>query len=292
MLKKREKKINVFSVIILLLLVLYAISMVVLISWGVLTSLKDPLSDFRQNKLFGLPKEWKFSNYSFVYQYFVVPIDSTTEVTMFGQLINTILIDSLSALCRAFFPCLIGYLVAKYKCKFSSVLYGMALVIMALPIIGSAPSELKLLKDLGLYDNYITVFFHRSYYFGIYFFVFVAMFTAISNDYYDAASLDGAGDWRIYLTIMFPMARNTFMTVLLLTFVEGWNDYQYALMYLPSMPTLAYGLFVLSNSKIQELNNAPMRLAGSVILMVPILVLFIAFKEKLMGNLSMGGLKE
>lgn len=288
---KKIKKINIFSILTFILLFLYSLSLIVLLVWGILSSFKDPLLDFRTN-YFGLPKEWKFTNYSYVYQHFLVPIGPNLDVTMFGQIINTLLICSLSSVCSAFFPCLIGYLVAKYKCKFSSLLYTMALVIMSLPIIGADPSMLALLKTLGLYDNYLTVFFHRSSYFGIYFFVYIAIFKSISNDFYEAASLDGAGDWRIFLRIMMPMIRNTFLTVFLLCFVNSWNDYQYALMYLPSMPTLSYGLYILSTSTLQEMNNVPIRMTGAAIVVLPILIVFIVFKERLMGNLSMGGLKE
>lgn len=287
----KVKRFNIFSVLVLILLTLYTISMLVLLVWGLLASLKNPLLDFRINIL-GFPKKWEFSNYEYVFTKFVVQINPTTQVTMMGQITNTLLICTLASFCGMFFPCLVGYLVAKYKCKFSTILYNTALIVMALPIIGAQPSELALLKDLNLWDSYPLVFFHKSSYLGLYFFVFVASFSVISNDFYEAASLDGASDARIYFTIMLPMVLPTCLTVFLLLFVQYWNDYQYALMYLPSMPTLAYGLHTLSISLDAKLNNVPMRMAGCGILMMPILVLFLVFRNKLMGNFSMGGLKE
>lgn len=287
----KKEKINAFSLIVLVVLILYSCSLLVLIGWGLLASVKDPILDFRIN-IWGMPKKWQFSNYAYVFQKFVVRINASTEVTMLGQIFNTLLICTMAAFCGVFFPCLIGYLVAKYKCKFSQILYSTALIVMALPIVGSQPSELALLKKLNLYDNYLLVFFHKSTYFGLYFFVFVATFSAISNDFYEAASLDGASDSRIYFTIMLPMVLPTCLAVFLILFVQYWNDYQYALMYLPSMPTLAYGLHVLSTSLDAKLNNVPMRMAGCGILMLPILTVYIIFKDKLMGNFSMGGLKE
>ena len=290
----KKEKVNVVSIVLFVVIALYTITITTLLIWGFFTSAKEYYTDFRINKLW-LPKKWTFSNYAYIYTEWAVPLEATgsnAEVPMLGQLINTIIVCGLSALCSAFFPCLVGYLVAKYDYKFSKLLYAVALIVMALPIVGAQSAELELLKTLNLYDKYILVFFHKSTYLGLYFFVYVAMFKVIPNDFYEAAALDGANDFHIFFKIMFPVASSTFFTVCLLIFVANWNDYQYVLMYLPSMPTLAYGVYSLSVSPLQKVNNAPMQMAGAFALMLPVLIVFIILKDKLMGNLSMGGLKE
>ena len=91
---------------------------------------------------------------------------------------------------------------------------------------------------------------------------------------------------------MFPMVGTIFTTVMLMSFIGMWNDYQTPLLYLPSHPTLAYGIYDLSKTNINDLNNVPARVAGCVILLVPILTVFISFRKKIMGNISIGGIKE
>ena len=91
--------------------------------------------------------------------------------------------------------------------------------------------------------------------------------------------------------IMLPLVRNTFFTVFLIKFVELWNDYQVPLLYLPSRPTLSFGLYFVSNYTGNTISTVPLRMAGCIIILLPILALFIAFKEKLMGNITMGGVK-
>jgi len=291
-----KKRINVFKVLTFLFLIIWSISIISLLIWGVLSSVKDPLFDFRKNVL-GLPKEWKFSNYAYVYDQFKVEVlnKSTGIVEKIGML-QQALYTIIFCLCCAFFgtiiPCTVGYLLANYKYKFSNFLNHLVLVLIALPIIGATPAELALLKSLGIYDTFFGICLQRCTFLGVYLFVFEATFMAVPYDFYEAAMLDGSSDFGIYLKIMLPMAWTTFFTIFLLIFVQFWNDYQYPLIYLPSRPTLSYGLYMLSNSTLQGLNNVPMRMAGVVIVMMPILILFIIFKDKLVGNISMGGVKE
>lgn len=291
----KKKKTNAFNIIVFSILLLWAVVLILLLLWAFFASVKDPLLDFRKNIL-GLPKDWKFSNYLFVYENFFIEILNDEGfmdyVGMGNQIFNTLLFCIIRSGLGTFMPCLVGYLVAKYQYKFSTILYTGALIVMSLPIVGAYPAEISLLTSLGLYDTWMGVFFQSSTYFGVYFFVFIAAFTIIPNDFYDAATIDGASDAKIFFQIMIPMVFTTITTVFLLMFVANWNEYQYALLYLPSKPTLSYGLYVLSNSPLQNLNNVPMRMSGCAIVMLPILILFIFLKEKLMSNISMGGLKE
>lgn len=278
----KKKECGVFQIIVFIYLCLFTLALVTLIVWGFLSSVKDPLLDFRKNIL-GLPKKWKFSNYVYVYKNFYIETVNSkgyiVRIGMASQIGNTLLFCIIRSGFGTFFPCLVGYLVAKYKYKFSSIVYGIALVVMALPIVGAYPSEIALLTGLGIYDTIIGLCLQSSSFLGLYFFVFYATFSSISNDYYDAASIDGASEFIIFVKIMLPMVFNTFTTIFLLMFIANWNDYQYALLYLPSKPTLSYGLYVLSNSPLQDLNNVPMRMAGCFIVLLPILIIFIVLKE-------------
>ena len=81
-------------------------------------------------------------------------------------------------------------------------------------------------------------------------------------------------------------------TIMLIKFIEFWNDYQTPVLFMPTHPTLAYGVFTMSHSTDQKLSNDPARLASCMILAIPLLILFIAFRNKILGNVSMGGVKE
>ena len=91
-----------------------------------------------------------------------------------------------------------------------------------------------------------------------------------------------------------PMAAKIIFTVFLIQFVTYWNDFQTPMLYLPTHPTLALGVFDLTKSGStisRSLQNEPMRLAATMMLAIPIAVFFAIFKDRLMGNITFGGIK-
>ncbi len=293
---RRLKKASPLHTFIFALLLIYTLIMALLLLWAVSTSLKHPL-DFRNNKL-GLPSAQfglAWENFSIVFSNFSNTIISGGQqyfVDFWGMLVYTLLYAGVGALISSAVPCMVAYVCAKFDFKFNSVIYGIVIVSMALPIVGSAPSEMKILKDLGMYNTMWGNWIQKFHFLGMYFLVYYAAFKSFPNTYMDAAYIDGAGEWRTFLSVILPLIRNTFLTVLLIRFIDYWNDYQTPLLYLPSYPTLAVGLFHLSGSTVGELSWVPRKVAACIILLLPIMTLFIAFRDKLMGSLTMGGIKE
>ena len=131
----------------------------------------------------------------------------------------------------------------------------------------------------------------KANFLGMYFFVFYASFKNVPKSYSEAAQIDGAGHCSILFRIYYPIVFNAILTIVLLYFIQYWNDYQTPLIFLPSMPTAAYGLFKFQSSTSGAASSIPIQLAACVFLALPIFVLFVIFKEKLIGNISIGGLK-
>ncbi len=273
----------------------YALIMLSLLAWALVTSLKHQM-DFRTNAL-GLPN-MKFGlaleNYAIVFKEFKMIIMAGGHqkyVDFLEMLLNTLLYAGVGAFISALVPCIVAYVCAKFDYKFNSVIYSIVIVAMVLPIVGSAPSTMKLLKDLGIYNTIYGTWIQKFHFLGMYFLVYYAAFKGFSNTYLEAAYIDGAGEWRVLFSVVLPLVRNTFLTILLIRFIDYWNDFQTPLLYIPGYPTLAVGLYSLGNSTVGALNWVPRKMAACIILLVPILTLFIAFKDKLMGNLTMGGVK-
>ena len=103
--------------------------------------------------------------------------------------------------------------------------------------------------------------------------------------------MDGATHFRVLLTIMIPMIRTTILALFILGFIGAWNDYQTPMVYMPNMPTIAYGLFQYVRSSDSDVSGIPMQITGCVVVMIPIMILFIVFRNQIMGNLAMGGIK-
>lgn len=289
---QREKVHWTFMKVILLVgLIVYTICLFLPIIWGVITSFKAQ-ADFRINVI-GLPKEWIW-NYGQVYNQFVIPIftdTGTVNVGMGEMLLNSLLYAIGCAFFSTLIPCITSYLCARYDYFFSKVIYVVVIVTMILPIVGSLPAEIRMAREVGAFDHIWGMWLLKANFLGLYFIVFYNQFKSIPQAYAESATIDGAGNWNILLRIMLPLARNTFLTVMLIRFIEFWNDYQTPLIYLPSKPTISLGVYHMAYTTINELSTIPMRMTAAVIAMVPIMILFLCCHKRLLGNLTIGGIK-
>ena len=278
-------------------LILYSVSLLLPILWGLSTSLKTDL-DFYLNPLW-LPDgwfwNWQWSNYSYAFMNFVVKVEAGAGfriIYMEEMFLYTILYALGCAFFQSFVCCVVAYMVVKFDYFFSKVIYTVVIVAMILPIVGSLPSEIQMSRALGFFDTIWGMWIMKSHFLGMYFLVFHAMFRGIPKEFADAARVDGAGNFQVLFSIMMPLVRNTLFTVILLNFIGYWNDYQVPLIYLPSYPTIAYGLYLFNFSTINSLSTIPMKITGCMIMMLPILIVFLIFRNRLIGNISIGGLKE
>lgn len=285
---------QVFSIILIVVLMIYTICLILPILWGVFTSVKS-FEDFRVDPVYPPLRhiwQWEWKNFAVIFENFFVRTADFREVGMLEQIWYTILYAGIGSLIATFVPCIMAYVTARFNFRMSKVIYGIVLFAMILPVVGSFPSELNLMRALNLYDTMIGAWIQKANFLGIYFLVFHAFFKSLPNDYAEAAYVSGASEFRVMTSIMLPLARNIFATVMLIKFIELWNDYQSILLFMPSLPTLSYGLFYLSNNTQGSLNSVPMRMAGCMILVIPIMILFVLFRDRLFSNISSGGIKE
>ena len=297
---KKKFKFNLFNTLILVILVLYAVILFFALYWMITASLKTE-TEIATDNFFGLPREWLFSNYAYATSVFEHYIPTGDVIKLFpsfistgldcGIIINTILYTIGGAFCATIVPCFVGYVVAKFDYKFSKILYAIVIITMILPIVGNYPSMVDVMYSLKIYDTFIGNWLQKSNFLGMYFLIFYAGFKSLPNDYMEAAYIDGASDWRVLLKIMFPLVRPVFLTIMIIHFIDIWNDYQTVLLYLPSHPTIAFSVFMKATSTETGSARTEIKMASCMIMVIPTITVFIIFREKLMGNLSMGGIK-
>lgn len=143
-----------------------------------------------------------------------------------------------------------------------------------------------------MYDTIWGMWIKSFTFANSYFLIFHAFFSGVSDTYTEAAQLDGASQFRILWTIYVPLASKTITTVFLLLFVANYNDYNTSLLYIPTHPTLAYAVWYFSRGMGGGSENPPFNFAASMTLALPMVILFVFFKKKLMGDISLGGIKE
>lgn len=279
--------------IVTVVLVLYSISLIYPMIWAFITSFKGTL-DYISNPI-GLPKVFEFNNYLLAYQHFYINVEVGAEskyIYIEEMIFNSLLFSLGSAFFATFTSTVTAYTTARFDYKFSKVIYWIVIITMILPIVGALPSEIQVTKSLGLYDSIFGLFVLKANFLGLYYLVFYAMFKSVPQDYADAARIDGASNWQIFSKIMLPMAKKLFFTIMLIQFINFWNDYQTPLIYLPTKPTLAVGLFNYSTSTVNAISSTPVKLAGALMVFIPIFIVFIVMQKRLIGGMDMGGVKE
>ena len=298
---KSEKAVGtlIFKIVCCAVLAMYSLSLIVTFGWGLINSVKDSLFFnvdpllFSKNGTLFAGNMFNFANYFDAVNNFkvTIPYGTGQKVLDFPIMaVYSVIYSTGAAILQTVSCCAMAYISAKYDFKFSKVIYFIVVLTMVLPIVGALPSELHVLKMLGIYDSFAGSFAIAFTFQGVHFMIFHAVFKAVPKDYTEASMLDGAGHWRIFLSIILPLAKNAFFTVFLLKFIVYWNDYQAPLVYMPSFPTLAYGLHRF-NFSAGSVSTVPHKLAGCFIVFLPVFVIFIFAHNKLMGNISVGGIK-
>ena len=285
---------SVAGIVGCVLLAIYVLSLLALLVWGLISSLKGPL-DFQLN-LFGLPKKYRFKNYTLAFDELYVLIRKPSgigqrKVRMLEMLFWSILTSTVPAIINVVYTAFCSYTLAKYKFALRNTIYNVMLFVMILPIINSLPSSLEFAHRIGVYDFLPWILITSCTVWTGEWMILYAIYKSISWEYAEAAFIDGAGHHRVFWTIMIPMSAAPIFVLILLSFITRWNDYQFSLIWYPSYPTLAYGLYYFQFTNAQAASSEPIQIAAAIISAVPCLALFMIFKEKMMNSLTMGGLK-
>ena len=296
-LNNQKGKANVLTILVFVLLTIYTLVLFIPIIWSIYASFADnymfdvvfdtQYPDLSQKIPLG------FDNFRFAWEELEVITRGEEKITYnaIGLMGNSLLYATTSALVFTICPVIVAYATARFKYAFSKIIYGFVVVVMALPIVGAMASEIRMLYNLHVYDTIISMIILRFNFLSIYFLILHAQFSAIPKDYTESAKIDGASNLRIMFQIVLPQALNTIITVFILSFVTYWNDYQIPLLYLPSYPTAAYGIYDFVYNATVEKATVPHQMAVTVMLTLPIIIVFIALNKRLRLSVAMGGVK-
>ena len=304
----KKKLFNPFAIVIAVVLVLYMVSMCIPLFWTLMTTLKDSAEfgggfkdgvKLEPNKLYWPEYGLTFDNYINAYKNFVYTVRPENAApglkgipyNITWQFINSLLYSVGCSITVTVASLIMAYAVARFNYRFSTWIYMFVLVALALPIVGSLPSELAVSRKLGLYDTFIGIWIMRGNFLNTYFLIFFAQFRMIPRDYTEAARIDGANPFTIMTQIIFPLASGTISTIFVLAFIGYWNDFQIPMVYLPSHPVAAFGMYYAQVGTDNKWDNIPFQMSAVVIMALPIIVFYGIFNKKMNVNLSVGGIK-
>lgn len=252
--------------------------------WVLYSSFKDAYV-FR-NDHFGLPTEWIFDNYVQSYTAISVKAGQITY-NLLGLFINSLYYTLLYDIVPLAGATMVAYGCARYRSIGGKIFHNLVIVSIITPVMGGLSSSLDISRTLGIFDNVLASAVFQMYPRGMAFLVLYSTFVGIDKGYSEAAFIDGAGHWQVFLTIMVPLAKNILGVYLVTGFISYWNDWQTALIWFPSSPTLSYGLYRAQFGQ----TSIPILFSCCIVAMIPVLLMFIIFREKIIGKLSFGGIK-
>lgn len=259
-----------------------ALSYIYILVWAFLAGLKTH-PEIVSNP-FSLPTTWHFEH--FVEVFSLLEVNGNTFVDM---LLNSIWFSVAGVLIQQFVSITFAYTCSKYTFPGSGLIYTLVLIVITLPIYGNSGAMYELYHNLGLVDSYAQVISSTGG-FTLFFLYYMAYFKNLSWTYAEAAMMDGANDFHIYFQVMLPQAKPMFGAMFLTQWIQIWNNYESALVYLPQLPTLPVGIYQFNTEMIYRA-RLDILFAACVIITIPALILFIVFNKTITSNVSAGGIK-
>lgn len=258
--------------------ILLAVLALIPFLWMISTSLKS------RGALMSIPIEWipaepTLDAYTEVFSRF--PFLRTIGNSLFISVAFT-LITLVSASMAAF-------AFAKLRFRGNGVILSIYIATMMIPTQVTMIPLFVVMNRLGLIDSYASVILPSMFKpFAV--FLLVQQMKTIPNDYLDAARIDGAGLFHIYFRVALPLCIPTLATLAVTTFMESWNDYLWPLLMLTdrNKMTLPIALSTLNGQYNTEYN---VLMAGSLISMIPIIIIYIAAQKQFKAGLMAGGIK-
>lgn len=279
--KSAKAKGIVRNVVIYTLLILWAVMVLFPFYWMILTSVKS----------------YSSYNSEYVPSFFTLSptmqnyIDAFTTVSLGRYLWNTLIFTVITTAIMLIVITLAAFTFARLEFRGKNIAFALFLSLMMIP------------NELVIITNFVTItnLDLRNSFLGLilpsvtsvfYIYLLRENFAQIPDELYYAAKVDGTSDLRYLRKVMIPICRPTLITIIILKVIECWNSYVW-----PRLITDDPNYYLVSNG-IQEIRengfgreNIPAMMAAVVVISLPLIVLFLIFRKKVMAGVSRGGTK-
>ena len=212
------------------------------------------------------------------------------KIDFFGSLLNTLVVAIVTTVLVLFFDSLAAFTFAKYRFPGSSLLFGIVLATFVVPTQLSAIPQFTVMAHLGwVGDLKALIVPAAANAFGIFWMRQYAQ-TAIADELLEAARIDGCGFFRTYLTVALPVLRPALAFLGIFTFVNAWNDYLWPLVVLidSNHVTLQVALSQLNSLYVKDYSVV---MAGTLVAIVPLIIVFLFGARHFIRNIAAGALK-
>lgn len=263
------------------LLTLWALIVLFPFYWMLLTSVKSFGAYNNESVPVFFTTQPVFENYVQVF----------TQVNLGQYLLNTLIFTVITTALMMIVITLSAFAFARLEFKGKGLLFGFLLALMMVPTELVMITNYQTMMNLHL-QNTFTALILPSVTSVFYIYLLKENFAQIPDELYKAARVDGTSDFKYLLTVMIPISRPTLVTITILKVIECWNSFIW-----PDLITTEESYFLVSNG-IQQIResgfgreNYPGMMAAVVVVSVPLIVLYLVFRNQIMEGVSRGGTK-
>ena len=279
--KTHERNAKIKKIVTYVLLSVWALIVIFPFYWMLLTSFKS-YGDYNAETL---PQ---FITLSPTMENYIIAF---TSVPLLDYFINTLIFTLATTALMMVIIIPAAFAFARLNFKGKNILFVLILSLMMIP------------NELVIITNFVTItnFDLRNTFTGLilpsvtsvfYIYLLKENFAQIPDELYLAAKVDGTGDFKYMMRVMVPICRPTVVTITILKVIECWNSFVW-----PRLITDDEDYFLLSNG-IQQIRengfgreNIPAMMAAVVVISLPLIILFIIFRKKIMAGVAQGGTK-
>lgn len=276
----------VYKILVTAGILLFSLSFLFVLVWMFCNSIRPQKSYFNNVLAFWNLKGATFDNYVkiFTTKY------SSAKITMFGMLKNSLVLIAVCTGFQAIVPVITGYVVARYKTRLGAVAVQLVIISMVVPAIGSTASTYAFMSAIKLKDKWLGIFLMNAGGLGFGMLLYKNYFSSVSWEYAESAFLDGAGNLRVFFSIMYPQALPLIVSMAILNVIGLWNDYMTPYLFLNSKPTVALGVYSIQ-TRAEQSGAMPQAFAAMTFMTVFVLAIYAGFSKTIMSSMSVGGLK-
>lgn len=275
---KRRNEIAAKIVIYLILLLITA-AMIVPFLWMLSASIKSDREVFQMNPFVWIPEQPKWDNY----------IKIWTKIPMLKFVENTVILTLVVTFLQLLTSSFAAYSFAKLEFKHKNKLFLAYIATIAMPWQVYMVPQFIMMRNMGLNDKLLAMICLQAFSaFGV--FMMKQFYEGIPSELCEAARIDGMSEYKIYAKIMLPLSKPALSTLTIFTFVNTWNDYLGPLIYLKteSKKTIQLGLKMFIGQYSSEYG---LIMAGSVVSLIPVIIMFLCLQKYFVEGVASTGLK-
>lgn len=267
---------NLSKALVYAALIAGSITMIFPFAWMLLTSFKTQAESMAiPPQIF--PAQWNFDNY----------VKALQSLPFWNLYINTFLLIFFRVICAVVFSSMAGYAFAKLEFPCKNLLFGLVLMQMMLPSQIFIIPQYQMLAKMGLTNTiFALVFPGLVSAFGTFF--LRQAYIGIPNEIAEAAYLDGCTKWQTFTKVLLPLTKSSIAALAIFTAVFAYADLMWPLICNTdlNMMTLSAGLSTLNG---QYTTNFPVLMAGSLLAMIPMVILYLLFQKQFIEGIAMTG---